>query len=398
MSLNNNSLGAVDVIIVGGGAAGLMCAIEAGQRGRKVVLLENNERAGKKILISGGGRCNFTNLNTTHLNYLTSGSSDFPRSALARFTPQNFLSLVEAAAIPYHEKKLGQLFCDVSSKPIVAMLERLALDASVKIVTGSLIKEVKRQGVNFEITTHKGTWTCSRLVIASGGLSFKNLGATGFAYEVARQFEIPMVEPGPGLVPLTFTNAQSYAKLSGVSCDTHVKSKEKGAQFRENILFTHRGLSGPAILQISSYIKPGETLLLDLIPEQSLKALTETMSKSAQLPSNFLSQYMPARLAQSIGDELSFSKPCNQLSSDQRACIGERVKEWVISPCGTEGYTKAEVTIGGIDTNGLSSKTMEARKVSGLFFIGESVDVTGWLGGYNFQWAWASGFAAGQVV
>jgi predicted Rossmann fold flavoprotein len=409
-----------DVLIIGGGAAGLFCAIEAGKRGRKVVVLEHAERIGKKIAISGGGRCNFTNLNTTADNFI-SANPHFCKSALARYTPVDFVSLVEKHGIPYHEKKLGQLFCDGSSQAIIEMLLTEASEAGVEIRCGSLVRSVKSEppayrdpepgsapgvvvagGRNasrpFEIETNTGPVVSDSLVVATGGLSIPPLGATDFGYRLARQFGLTIREPWPALVPFTLSceTLRELSPLSGVSIDAAVSCS--GMQFRENILITHRGLSGPAILQISSYWRPGLSVTINLLPElDALKLLKDQENKELTL-ANFLSQFLPRRFAHSWC-ALNFpSQRIKQHTPRQLADIAQKLNHWEIVPAGTEGYRKAEVTAGGIATDQLSSQTMDVKRVPGLYFIGEVVDVTGQLGGYNFQWAWASGFAAGQSV
>ena len=385
-----------DVIVIGGGAAGLMCAIEAGKRGRSVAVLEHNERLGKKILISGGGRCNFTNLHAGPENFL-SANPHFCKSALARYTPADFLALVERHGIRWHEKKLGQLFCDTSSREIVALLQRECEAARVKIILNCQVREVRKPAA-YEVVTSQGTLFADALVIATGGLSFPKIGATDFGYRLARQFDLKLIEARPGLVPLTFSEADQrlFAELSGVSIDAVVRWN--GHAFRENLLFTHRGLSGPAILQISNYCRAGDALVFDLLPEQSaLELLTAARGQTREL-ATVLSERLPRRFVQSWSARFAPSQGMNRYSTRQLEDIARRLHAWELRPAGTEGYSKAEVTLGGVDTGELSSKSMEARHVPGLFFIGEVVDVTGWLGGYNFQWAWASGFAAGQCV
>ena len=384
-----------DVIVIGGGAAGLMCAIEAGKRGRSVVVLEHAERLGKKILISGGGRCNFTNLGVSAANFVTSGSPHFCKSALARFTPPDFISLVEKHAIAYHEKKLGQLFCDASSRQIVEMLETECVEAKAEIRLNCRVSEVRKND-RFTVETNAGVFTSESVVVATGGLSFPKLGATDFGYRLADQFGLKIVRRRPGLVPLTFDGVESgtYSALSGISLD--VVATVFSAKFRENILFTHRGVSGPAILQISNYREEGEPVELDLLPEKSALDLLNFQRTEKKELSTVLCQWLPQRFVETWCQEIMPSRPMNRFSPRELESIAARLHSWRICPAGDEGYPKAEVTLGGIDTNELASKTMEARQIPGLFFIGEVVDVTGWLGGYNFQWAWASGFAAGQ--
>lgn len=390
--------GNYDVVVIGGGAAGMMCAIEASKRGRRVVLLEHNERIGKKIAISGGGRCNFTNLNAGPENYLSS-NPDFCKSALARYTPWHFIELVEAHRIPYHEKKLGQQFCDTSSREIINLLLTEAARAKVEIRVNCRVHEVTRPE-RFRIDTSEGTFESQSLVIATGGLSFPKLGATDFGHRVARQFGLKTTALRPGLVPLTWREPERerFHDLSGVSVP--VVARHAGQEFRENLLFTHRGVSGPAILQISSYWKEGETLEFDLLPDFPVSGeewLREIRKEKAELVT-LLSRYWPRRLAEEWCAAYAPAKPVAQWKAQEASTAAAMLRSWTMTPAGTEGYAKAEVTLGGIDTRELASKTMEARKVPGLFFIGEVVDVTGWLGGYNFQWAWASGFAAGQVA
>jgi predicted Rossmann fold flavoprotein len=386
-----------DAIVIGGGAAGLMCAIEAGKRGRRVVVLEHAERLGKKILISGGGRCNFTNIGASALNFVTSGSPHFCKSALARFTPADFIALVEKHGIAYHEKKLGQLFCDFSSKQIVEMLEAECAATKVEIRLNCRIAEV-RKNVRFEVETSLGALTADSVVIATGGLSFPKLGATDFGYQIAEKFGLKVVPRKPGLVPLTFTEKEQrfYSGLSGISLD--VIATFRNASFRESILFTHRGVSGPAILQISNYSNLSDLIQLNLLPEKSAQQLLAHQRAEKKELTTVLSQWLPQRFVQAWCEQNAPSRPMNRFTPRELEAIGARLHSWEIRSAGDEGYSKAEVTLGGIDTNELSSKAMEARHVPGLFFIGEVVDVTGWLGGYNFQWAWASGFAAGQQV
>jgi predicted Rossmann fold flavoprotein len=388
-----------DVVVIGGGAAGLFCAIEAGKRGRKVTVLERAERIGKKIAISGGGRCNFTNLNTSPDNFI-SDNPHFCKSALARYTPLDFVSLVEKHHIPYHEKKLGQLFCDGSSQHIIEMLLTEAREVDVQIRCDSLVRKVTRleEKPCFEVETNNGTLTSQSLVVATGGLSIPPLGATDFGYCLARQFGLTIREPWPALVPfiLSHESLRELAPLSGISLDATVTCQRK--QFRENILITHRGLSGPAILQVSSYWAPGLSITIDLMPDHdALKLLREQENKEITL-ANFLSEFLPRRFAQAWC-ALNFpSQPLKRYTPAEVANIAQKLNNWEIVPAGTEGYKKAEVTAGGVATGQISSQTMEVKNVPGLYFIGEVVDVTGHLGGYNFQWAWASGYAAGQSV
>jgi predicted Rossmann fold flavoprotein len=385
-----------DVIVLGGGAAGLMCAIEAGKRGRKVLLIERNDRLGRKILISGGGRCNFTNVDAGPDNYLST-NPDFCRSALARYTPADFVALVEQHGIAYHEKKLGQLFCDGSARQIVDMLEAECALAGVEIVLGCDVDEVRR-GEAFGLETNYGAFAGRSLVIATGGLSIAKLGATDFGYRIAKQFDLAVVEPRPGLVPLTFDGDElsMFSSLAGVSVDAVVRIGRQS--FRENVLFTHRGLSGPAILQASSYWRPGQALTIDLLPSKRAHDLLEAHRTEARDLPAILGDQLPRRFAQAWAELYDLSRPVGEMSDRELELAAQRLEGWQVWPTGSEGFAKAEVTVGGVDTRELSSQTMEARKVPGLFFIGEAVDVTGWLGGYNFQWAWASGAAAGRAV
>jgi predicted Rossmann fold flavoprotein len=385
-----------DVIVIGGGAAGLMCAMEAGKRGRSVTVLEHADRLGKKILISGGGRCNFTNVNAGPENYL-SANPHFCKSALARYGAAEFIALVEKHRIAYHEKKLGQLFCDFSSRQIVEMLQRECDAAQVEIKLDCGVQDIRKNAC-FEVATGLGTFECDSLVMATGGLSFPKIGATDFGYRVARQFGLKMTATRPGLVPLSFgaEDQAAFGELSGISLD--VVASANGASFRENILVTHRGLSGPAILQVSNYRDEDGPVTLDLLPEICAEEFLMSQRASGKELKTALAQFLPQRFAQQWCERFAASRPMNRHSNAEIGEIAERLHHWTIQPSGTEGYAKAEVTLGGVDTSELSSKTMECRRVAGLYFIGELVDVTGWLGGYNFQWAWASGHAAGQVV
>ena len=392
----------MDVIVLGAGAAGLMCAFEAGRRGRSVIVLDHADRVGKKILISGGGRCNFTNLHTRAENFI-SENPHFAKSALARFTPADMVALVEKHGIRYHEKTLGQLFCDGSAKEIVTMLERECADANVRIMPGTQVVSVRSSDESkyrFHLETSRGTFLAQSLVVATGGLSIPKMGATGFGYEIATQFHMNLVPCRPGLVPLLF-NAEDLARwsdLSGLSAEVVARgeSKKGSAGFREKMLITHRGLSGPAILQISSYWKPGDSLQLDLAPEREIAAplLAPKARRDEASLVDALRTALPARMAERW---VTVNPPAGWTNASL-AAMEERIHAWQVNPAGTEGYVKAEVTVGGVDTRGLDAKTMESRKVPGLFFIGEVVDVTGWLGGYNFQWAWASAVSAGSAA
>jgi predicted Rossmann fold flavoprotein len=391
-----------DVLIIGAGAAGLMCAIESARRGRRTVVLEHNARPGRKILISGGGRCNFTNIDTRAENFV-SGNPHFAKSALARYTPRDFVRLVERHGIRYHEKKLGQLFCDGSAAEIVGMLERECAEAGARIVTSCAVKKVSfHEGCaqRFGVETGCGAYRAQSLVIACGGLSIPKIGATGFGYEIARQFGLQVVAPRPALVPLLFgpLDLQRFGGLAGVSADAVATAG--GAAFREKLLFTHHGLSGPAILQASSYWAAGESVASDLLPGVDIVAALRAARTEGQRgePRAWLAQHLPKSLAVRWG-ELHFpTKPMAMLSDREIDGISEGLHVWRVEPMRTAGFDKAEVTAGGVDTRELSSKTFEARKASGLYFIGEVVDVTGQLGGFNFQWAWAAGYSAGQYV
>ena len=386
-----------DAIILGGGAAGLFCAAVAGQRGRRVLVLEKAEAVGKKILISGGGRCNFTNLGAGPDNYL-SANRHFAKSALARYTPRDFLDLVERYGIAWHEKTLGQLFCDGSAKQIVAMLLAECEKGDVEIRTGQEIARVGRDGDGFSVEANGETHRAPALVIATGGPSIPKMGATGFAYDLARQFGLKVVEPRPALVPLTLGGEDVlFRELSGVSAP--VEAQAGKAKFREAALLTHKGLSGPAILQASSYWRHGEVLRIDFLPDAPRGWLIARKGHSPKASlTGVLREHLPERLADTLAGRLGLEGPLQGLSDKALQAAEDRLRGWQFHPNGTEGFAKAEVTAGGISTAELSSQTMEAKKVPGLFAIGEAVDVTGWLGGYNFQWAWASGQACGQAI
>jgi len=384
-----------DVVILGGGAAGLMCAIEAGKRGRSVAVLERAGRIGKKILISGGGRCNFTNLHCQPENFI-SGNPHFAKSALAAYTPTDFIELVEKHGIMYHEKTLGQLFCDGSAQQIVSMLESECCDAEVRIVTGVNVESVQNNG-GFTIRAGENEFHAAALVVATGGLSIPKMGATSFGYELARQFGLKIVQTRPALVPLLFRDQdrQHYSDLTGVSAEVVVAASKQ--RFREKMLFTHRGLSGPAVLQISSYWKPSTSVTIDLAPGHDFTAPIRN-SNGARRDLSALKAALRAVLPQRLADRWLDLHPPAAWTNHALAELERQAHSWIVTPESTDGYDKAEVTAGGVDTNELSAKTMESGKVPGLFFIGEVVDVTGHLGGFNFQWAWASGFCAGQAV
>jgi predicted Rossmann fold flavoprotein len=383
-----------DVIVLGAGAAGLMCAIEAGKRGRRVAVLERAERIGKKILISGGGRCNFTNLHCRPENFI-SDNPHFAKSALARYTPADFIALVEKHGIAYHEKILGQLFCDGAAQQIVTMLEQECRAAGVEIITAAKIDRVVHEN-GFRVSADEREFAAGSLVVATGGLSIPKMGATGLGYDLARQFGLKIVEPRPALVPLTLNkdDAAHFCDLAGVSAE--VVASIGAQRFREKMLITHRGLSGPAILQISSYWKPSQTIALDLAPERDLTAPLRDPKAPRDLAS--AKAALRVALANRLADRWLDVYPPEGWNNHALDELERHVHNWRITPEGTEGYAKAEVTAGGVDTNELSAKTMESRTVPGLYFIGEVVDVTGHLGGFNFQWAWASGYCAGQAV
>ena len=388
---------AFDVVVIGAGAAGLMCALTAGQRGRKVLLLDHADKVGAKILISGGGRCNFTNLHCTPDRFI-SANPHFHKSALDRYTQHDFIALVERHHIAYHEKTLGQLFCDGSARAIVAMLMTECAAGHVDVRVAHRVTDITRAD-QFRVDTDQGSFTAASLVLATGGLSIPKMGATGFAYDIAKRFGLRVTETLPGLVPLTATpEALGVGEvLSGISLNAIASRGPRS--FREAILFTHRGLSGPAILQISSYWRQGEAIALDLLPEQDADAFLKERKRGRPKaePKTVLGEIFSARLAQALAASLPNETMAN-IPDRTLAAFAARLKRWEVTPTGSEGYAKAEVTIGGIDTRDLSSKTMEARSVPGLYAIGEAVDVTGWLGGYNFQWAWSSGWCAGQFV
>ncbi len=397
-----------DAIIIGGGAAGLFCAIEAGKRGKRVLVIEHNAEVGRKILISGGGRCNFTNRHTRPENFI-SQNPHFCKSALSRYTPLDFVELVKKHKITHYEKKLGQLFCRESSRQIVdmllaecravkAMIQTSCSVTSVSSVVGAHVSKGSARSIDdpsFEVTTTRGTFKTRNLVVACGGLSFPKIGATDLGYRIARQFGLKIVETRPSLVALA-VKGESWKHLAGVSIDANVSTDK--ASFRENILFTHRGLSGPAILQISNYWKKGRPVEIDLLPETDASALLENGRSSNQTVGNYLSQYLPQRFAQHLAESIGVNKPVSQLSKTDTTRVADALNRWQLEFNATEGYDRAEVTLGGVSTAELSSQTMESKKQPGLYFIGEVVDVTGWLGGYNFQWAWSSGFAAGSSI
>jgi len=388
-----------DVLIVGGGAAGLMCAIEAGKRGRKVLVLEKGKTVAGKIRISGGGRCNFTNIHCTAANFY-SENQHFAKSALKRYTPKDFINLVKKHDIAYHEKTLGQLFCDNSANDIIQMLLKECDDVRVVIKTDITVEAVTRVEEKFVIKTEDQSFSTASMVIATGGPSIPKMGATGWGYDIARQFKLKVVDPVPALVPLTFGEAFifDFRKLAGVSVDVNVCCGK--TSFNEALLFTHRGMSGPAVLQISSYWRSGMDITINLAPERNVFAeLKEAKEKHAkQEIQTALAAILPKRLASYIAEHCDVYGTLADLPHKKLQKVADLINKWRITPNGTEGFATAEVTRGGVSTSELSSKTMEASKVTGLYFIGEVVDVTGHLGGFNFQWAWASGYAAGQFV
>ncbi len=391
----------IDVLVIGAGAAGLMCAIEAGKRGRSVVVVDHSDKPAEKIRISGGGRCNFTNIHTSPENFL-SQNKRFCVSALKRYTQHDFIEMVNHHEINWHEKTLGQLFCDESSFQIIDMLldECDAADVIIRLNT-EISNIIRRDDGGFDVTTRTGAqWTCASLVVACGGLSIPKIGATGFGYQIARQFGLNIIPTRAALVPLTFDpelRAQ-MGQLSGISVDAVVQCNKK--QFREGLLFTHRGLSGPSILQISSYCDEGDGIVVNLNPEEDAFDILKSAKSETpkQAVHTVLSRILPNRLAQMITARHDLERPIGETGDKALRKLAMDVNQWAVMPNGTEGYRTAEVTIGGVDTNELSSKTMECRSVPGLYFIGEVVDVTGHLGGFNFQWAWSSGWSAGQVA
>jgi predicted Rossmann fold flavoprotein len=390
----------VDVIIIGASASGLMCAIEAAKRGRDVVVLDHANKAGKKILMSGGGRCNFTNYDVNTENYI-SHNSHFVKSALSRFTQWDFIAMVEAYKIPYHEREHGQLFCDDSSKDILNLLlnECKKVNVSIQLKT-DILNIDKKSDHHFIIKSSDGDFHCQSLVIASGGLSIPKMGATPFGYKVAEQFNIKVWPTSAGLVPFTLhkQDKETLSDLSGIAINSIVSTKK--ISFRENILFTHRGLSGPAILQVSSYWDAGEAIEINLLPDiDLLETLTEAFDKQPQIKlKTLLHKLLPKRLVNIFIKTELLDKTLQEISHKQFQHVTSALQNWSIQPNGTEGYRTAEVTIGGVDCDALSSKTFESKTVSGLYFIGEVMDISGWLGGYNFQWSWSSGWCAGQYV
>ncbi|CAK9891635.1 MULTISPECIES: NAD(P)/FAD-dependent oxidoreductase [Pseudomonas] len=389
-----------EVIIIGAGAAGLMCALTAAKRGRQVLLLDHANKPGKKILMSGGGRCNFTNMYTEPSNFL-SQNPHFCKSALARYTQWDFIEMVGKHAVPYHEKKLGQLFCDNKSSDILGILLDECDNAGAELRMDTSIEQIEKLDSGYLLETSAGQFQCQSLVIATGGLSIPTLGATGFGYQVARQFGHTLLPTRAGLVPFTITEPQLKAictELSGTSVDCVASCN--GSSFRENLLFTHRGLSGPAILQISSFWQAGDTLEINLLPEHD--ALSWLQQQQAERPNSelktLLGEIFTKKMANLLAEHWFVSKPMKQYTPAELAQVSDKLGAWQVVPAGTEGYRTAEVTLGGVDTREVSSKTMESLKSPGLYFIGEVLDVSGHLGGFNFQWAWASAYAAAQFV
>jgi len=388
-----------DVIIIGAGGAGLMCAIEAGKRGRKILLLDHSAKIAEKIRISGGGRCNFTNIHASPKNYL-SQNPHFCVSALRRYRPQDFIDLVDRHGIDWHEKKLGQLFCDGRAQQIISMLVQECEAAGVEIKLDTNVEEVEKLADGYRLETTKGCFSCASVVVATGGRSIPKMGASGFGYDLATRFGLDIIPPMPALVPFTFQQdlLEKFKNLAGVSAQAVVRCGK--TSFPEAVLFTHRGLSGPAILQISSYWQAGDEIYVNLAPDSDMVALLKTAREKQprQTVEIFLSQTFAKRLALFLCEEAGVKGRLADLSNKQINKLGQQINFWALKPSGTEGYRTAEVTRGGIDTRELSSKTFESKKSAGLYFIGEVLDVTGHLGGYNFQWAWASGHAAGQYV
>lgn len=387
-----------DVIVIGAGAAGLMCAMRAGQGGKRVLLLDHAEQAGAKILISGGGRCNFTNLNVTPDKFF-SGDPHFCKSALKTYTQHDFIALVEKHKIAYHEKTLGQLFCDVSARQITGMLLEECAAVHVDVRLKHHVTDITKAD-SFQIRSDHGDFTAPALVLATGGLSIPKMGATGFTHRIAQQFGLPLTEILPGLVPLTFDgdDLAFMRPLSGISLEVIARCGKKS--FREDMIFTHRGLSGPAILQISSVWREGQVITLDLLPDMDATAylLDRKKTRAKAELKTILGELLPQRLAQQITEHKFPGQPIGQIPDKKLQEVGAFLKAWTVTPNGSEGYAKAEVTLGGVDTKALSSKTMESSAIPGLFIIGEALDMTGWLGGYNFQWAWSTGWCAGTAV
>ena len=388
-----------DVVVIGAGAAGMMCAIEAGKRGRSVLVLDHAAKPGEKIRISGGGRCNFTNIHASPKNFL-SGNPHFCISALTRYTQRDFIALVERHGIAYHEKTLGQLFCNGSARLIIDMLLQDMQDRGVELALSTEVRSVDKTDEGFVLALSTGTVACRSLVVACGGKSIPKMGATGFGYELAARFGVPVAETRPALVPLTFDarTLERLAPLAGNAVDAEIACGK--TRFSEAMLFTHRGLSGPSILQISSYWREGDEIRIAMLPGVDVAELLRAARRvnGRQAVQTVLANHLPKRLAQAVAERTGIDGNLADLTDLQMKTVEAAVNDWRIKPAGSEGYRTAEVTLGGVDTNALDQKTMQAKSVPGLFFIGEVVDVTGWLGGYNFQWAWSSGWAAGQAV
>ncbi|MCG2736516.1 MAG: NAD(P)/FAD-dependent oxidoreductase [Candidatus Methanoperedenaceae archaeon] len=387
-----------DVIIIGAGASGMMCAIGSGKRGRSVLVIDRAEKTGKKILISGGGKCNFTNLDTSHANYL-SNNPHFCKSALSRFKPDDIIALLGKHGIKYEEREQGQLFCAVSSEDIIRMLEKESNEAGVKVILNCMILDVKKEDL-FIVSTDQGVFCSESLVIATGGLSYPQIGASGIGHKIAKQFGLKVTQLKPALVPFIFSgkDMKMFGELSGISIDASIRCGKM--EFRGSVLFTHKGLSGPAILQVSSYWKDGDNIVIDLLPGFDIYGVfvARQLGKTKIDMHNLLSEYLPTRLSKVWCASNIQSKPVNQYNEKELRNIAQKVHNWEVKPESTEDFRTAEVTLGGIDTDELSSKTMESKKVKGLYFTGEVIDVTGQLGGYNLHWAWASGFVAGQFA
>ena len=388
-----------DVVVIGAGAAGMMCAAEAGKRGRSVLIVDHASAPGEKIRISGGGRCNFTNINTSPKNFL-SQNPHFCISPLSRYTQRNFIGLVERYGIAYHEKTLGQLFCDGSARQIIDMLVSEMRHGGVELRLGTSVESVTQSTDGFELKLDGNKVHCKSLVVACGGKSIPKMGATGFGYEIAGQFGLPVVETRPALVPLTFdaNTLERLAPLSGVAVDAEVSCNK--TRFSEAMLFTHRGISGPSILQISSYWREGDEIAISMLPGTDVAAILRDAKRvnGRQAVQTVLSAHLPKKLAQTIAERLGLNGNLADLNDAHLKSVDAAVNQWRIKPAGSEGYRTAEVTLGGVDTKALDQKTLQAKSVPGLYFIGEVIDVTGWLGGYNFQWAWSSGWVAGQAV
>ena len=388
-----------DIVILGAGAAGMMAAIEAGKRGRKVLLVDHAQTPGEKIRISGGGRCNFTNTNTRPDRFI-SGNPRFAISALSRYTPQDFIALVKRYGIAFHEKTLGQLFCDGASSLIINLLVRELQQAGVTLRLATSLERLEKTAAGFSLRLPSGALTCAALIVATGGKSIPKMGATGLGYQIAGQFGLNVTETRPALVPLTFEPSalERLKPLAGIATDVTVACGKQ--RFAEAMLFTHRGLSGPAILQISSYWREGDAIIIDVLPQTDVtEVLRQARRQTPKLAlQTVMANYLPKRLAQMLAEDIALPGMIGDFSDKKIATAETALKAWTIKPVSSEGYRTAEVTLGGVDTAGLNATTMQARSVPGLYFIGEVVDVTGWLGGYNFQWAWASGWAAGQVA